>query len=549
MQAKLSRVLLWQGCITILAAGLLGLSYTLPYLNYFTILWLLPLVYAGWQNQHAVTWGWLYGVIWFGVGIAWVHISIADYGGVPLLISLSMMAILCGYLALFPALFTWLIARLRNYRLHPFVIILSTPLLWYFVEWCRSWLLTGFPWLGLGYTQYNTPLKHGFAVVGETGVAAVLILCASCLVMLAHYVCLHLSHNVKTSKSAHSTSQAPIENKLPWHLSKSLLTVFLWVIALYVFAVFKPSNTTIDADKTVKIALVQGNIPQSLRWVPEEDTRTFNTYKQLTDNVWDNDIVVWPEAAVPKLEYFAQTELQLLNQVAATTNTGLVTGIVNYDMRNEKIYNNLIVLGKHASDDHQGQYYYGDTNRFAKHHLLPIGEFIPFESWLRGLAPIFDLPMSSFTRGEYIQPNLNVNGYALLPAICFEIVFPRQLRANFTAQTDAIITVSNDAWFGDSAGPIQHMRIAQVRAMEFGIPVIRATNNGITGLIEQTGDIVASLPQFTTGVLTHTFNISQTETYYRNYGSGLFLGVHLLFWLVVLFYSLVLDLFPLRVTD
>jgi apolipoprotein N-acyltransferase len=201
---------------------------------------------------------------------------------------------------------------------------------------------------------------------------------------------------------------------------------------------------------------------------------------------------------------------------------------VNYDIRTEQIYNNLIVLGQQNDSGDLGEYYYGNNNRFAKHHLLPVGEFIPFEQWLRGLAPIFDLPMSSFTRGEYIQPNLLANNLYLLPAICFEIVFPRQIRANITPSTDTIITVSNDAWFGDSAGPIQHMRIAQVRAKEFGLPVIRATNNGITGIINGQGEIEAQIPQFTTAVLEHELSLKRYATPFKIYGNRLFISYLLL---------------------
>ena len=504
--------------ILLLCSGaLLGFSYTASYLHLFVILLLIPFAASAWTAKTPFFNGFLFGLSWFGVGISWVHVSIADYGGVPLFVSLLMMFVLCAYLALYPALFAWLVSRLRKTRLPDISIILCIPILWLFTEWCRSWMLTGFPWLGLGYTQYNTILQDGLALVGETGLAALMIFVA----FLPVYVYSQVQHNTLVKDVIHTTTPQlfPVTVLLCLPL---LYPLGLWVA--YGDDLYQPSNTP----ETKNIALVQGNIPQNLRWLPEEDERTVQKYIELTESLWQSDLIVWPEAAIPKLEYFAQSELLALNDKATHAQTALITGIVNYDIRTEQIHNNLIVLGQQDDSSDLGEYYYGNKNRFAKHHLLPIGEFIPLEQWLRGLAPIFDLPMSSFTRGEYIQPNLLANNLHLLPAICFEIVFPRQIRANITPSTDTIITVSNDAWFGDSAGPLQHMRIAQVRAKEFGLPVIRATNNGITGIINGRGEIEAQIPQFTTAVLEHELSLAHYATPFKKYGNGYFVTYLLL---------------------
>lgn len=493
--------------VPLLCSGaLLGLSYTVPYLNSIVILLLIPFAVCTWLSKTPFMTGFLFGLSWFGVGISWVHVSIADYGGVPLLVSLLMMLVLCAYLALYPALFAWLVSRSRKTKLPDITTLLMIPLFWLFTEWCRSWVLTGFPWLGLGYTQYDTMLNVTFSLVGETGLAALLMFVA----FLPVYFYTQVKSGVTNTK---------------WRLpATSLLLCLPLLYPLGLFVSFDDAKQrSTEPPETINIALVQGNIPQNLRWLPEEDERTITKYIELTDALWQNDLIVWPEAAIPKLEYFAQSELFTLNEIATNTQTALITGIVNYDIRTAQIHNNLIVLGPQNDSGKLGEYYYGNKNRFAKHHLLPIGEFIPMEQWLRGLAPIFDLPMSSFTRGEYIQPNLLANNLHLLPAICFEIVFPRQIRANITAQTDMIITVSNDAWFGDSAGPIQHMHIAQVRAKEFGLPVVRATNNGITGIINALGEIEVQLPQFTTATLEHELTLTQYATPYRIYGNSVFI--------------------------
>ena len=157
--------------------------------------------------------------------------------------------------------------------------------------------------------------------------------------------------------------------------------------------------------------------------------------------------------------------------------------------------------------------------RYHKHHLLPFGEFVPFENVLRPIAPFFNLPMSSFTPGDFIQPNIAANGKQLAPALCYEIIFNEQVRRNITDDTDFILTLSNDAWFGRSIGPLQHMEIARMRALELGKPVIRATNNGITAVTDYKGHIIAKVPQFETAVLRAEIPSIQGETPYRHLGT------------------------------
>ncbi len=449
------------------------------------------------ENKGFLT-GWLFGIGWFGVGISWVHVSIADFGGLPLIGSIAMMALLCGYLSLYPALAFYLTKRFFGASLWP----LALPFMWVLSEWLRSWMLSGFPWLSLGYSQIDSPMSGWFPVIGETGVTALIV---SLSTLLA----------VAGSK-------------------RHLLMAGLAITVTYVSGWVATGYSWVTPTRTVSMAMVQGNIAQSLRWQPEQDLPTMLKYRTLTEPLWDSDVVIWPEAAVPKLEPLAQDYLAAMDTRAAETDSALITGIVNFNWESEDAWNSMVVLGKKQPDSRSGHYRYFHHNRYAKHHLLPVGEFVPFEDLLRGLAPIFDLPMSSFARGDFQQTNIIANGVSMAPALCFEIAFPRQVRANVHDDTDAIITLSNDAWFGKSHGPAQHMQIARVRALEFGRPVIRSTNNGISGFIDHRGDLVAQLPQFEAGSLTAPVLTTTGKTPYNRFGDTLVWSLTLLMLLLAL---------------
>lgn len=396
------------------------------------------------------------------------------------------MVLLCGYLALYPMLAVKLALMLGKRHL----LAIYLPVTWLLCEWLRSWMLTGFPWLSLGYSQLDSPLAGWLPIIGETGVSALMILLSAGLV------------------------SGVIQRNI-WKPAIVLVVPLISGIVLNQIEWTKPTG------ETIRTAMVQGNIKQEVRWMPEQDLPTMQAYYDETLPFLDYDIIVWPEAAVPKLESLAQEYLHDVDQLTASNGAALITGIVNYNFESDQVYNNLIVLGQQHPGDALGHYRYGHNNRFAKHHLLPVGEFVPFESLLRGLAPIFDLPMSSFTRGDYQQRNLVANGHHIAPAICFEIAFPRQVRANLYENTQLILTVSNDAWFGRSHGPAQHMQIAQMRAKEFGLPVIRSTNNGISGFVDHRGKLVSQLPQFERA--SHTFPVALVEgsTPYRYFGDFL----------------------------
>ena len=428
--------------------------------------------------------GFSFGLGWFGFGISWVHVSIADFGGLPLIASLALMLLLVGYLALYPALSIFLAKRYQSK-----LGAIGFVVFWLLSEWLRSWVFTGFPWLSIGYTQL-TSLLNGFGpIIGEIGLQAIVLLLSVSLLYPRKRLAL---------------------------ISFIFLFNLGWALSFINWTQDNPQS-----QKEISISLVQGNIAQSVKWQPDNEMPTMMKYWQLTEPVWAlSDIVIWPEAAIPRLEVMAEDFLMHLNDTANDTNTSLITGIVDYQPDTELAYNNVIVLGKSSKDAENNPYTYKAENRYSKHHLLPIGEFVPFESILRTLAPIFDLPMSSFSRGDYIQNNLEANGIKITPAICFEIAFSQQVGDNINQDSDLILTVSNDAWFGNSHGPWQHLQIAQMRALEYAKPVVRVTNNGVTAIIDHKGNIQSQLPQNVADVLSETITLNEFSTPYKKHGNS-----------------------------
>ena len=484
-----------------------------PFSHWYLALFLPAITFHFIQNEspkNAAKYMAIFAFGWFASGISWVHVSIDQFGGLPLIISLSLMLMLCVYLSLFPTLAVYLTARFsKNRQLNLWLL----PSFWLICEFLRSVFLTGFPWLSIGYSQIDSPLATFAPLIGEVGITSLIIFINICIVKIAY--------SIKEKKL--TTIKTPIIIILFIGLINVILINLNWV---------KPNGIS------PKIALVQGNIPQSIKWAPEQEWPTMLKYLDLTRINYDADIIVWPESAIPAMEATVQDYLATVNKSALLNNNAIITGIINYNYDSKEYFNSLITLGKKQTDDQQG-YYYNHSNRYSKNHLLPIGEFVPFQEWLRPLAPFFNLPMSSFSRGDYVQNNLIANDIYLLPLLCFEIAFPHQLAANLTKQTNLILTVSNDAWFGDSHGPHQHMEIARMRALEFGRPLIRATNNGITAIIDHKGKFIARIPQFEERVLKASVPLVIGETPYSQWPKGILILMIIIPLIIIRFLNLI----------
>ncbi|OXY81721.1 apolipoprotein N-acyltransferase [Oceanimonas doudoroffii] len=409
-------------------------------------------------------------------GLWWIHNSMTIFGGLPLPVAFVLVALLAAYLSLYTSLALWLA--------HRFVASPRARLLWVLpvlligADWLRGWMLTGFPWLWFGYSQLDGPLAGLAPILGVQGISWLLLFSAAALWRLG--------------------------NGLRWRAAA--FAVVLWGLG-----VASQQLQWVSPTQTLRVALVQGNIEQSLKWIPGQLEHSLKRYLDLTRPALHADLVIWPESALPASEQQLAPWLEQVDKLMAERNQSLITGLVSRPAAGE-VYNAVLGLGN-------GRYQPGQGNRYYKQQLVPIGEFVPLGDLLRPLAPFFNLPMSSFSRGESGQADIHAAGRDLSVAICYEVAFPGLVRANMKPTTDFLLTVSNDTWFGRSIGPWQHQQIARMRALELGRPMIRATNNGVTLVTDEKGRMSASLPQFEQGVLTAEVTGMTGLTPYARFGN------------------------------
>lgn len=445
------------------------------------------------QSLKQAFWrGFLFGIGFFSVGVSWVYISIHRFGHSSIPVSFLLTALFILFLALFYALISYSLQRFFQ-GTTPHKCLIAFPCLWVFSEWLRSHLWVGFPWLLLGYSQTETWLAAYAPIIGVYGLSFLLALSAGLIVYAWHH--------------RHYTQTA---------LLSFVLLASLWIAGFFLHSV----KWTHNSGSPLQAALIQGNTDQDEQWTPEAFARILATYTRLTRAHWASDIIVWPENALPTPLHYVKNIIDSLHKEARQQNTTLIMGLP-IAAGQDRFYNAAIARGLGS-----GTYY--------KHHLVPFGEYIPFEHTLRGLIHFFDLPMSNFIAGPARQPLLISRGLKIALLICYEIAYAQTLRTDLP-DANMLVTLNNDAWFGDSLAPAQHVQMAQMRSLQTGRYQLLAANTGISAIIAPDGRIVASMPQFKSGVVSGEFYRRTGATPWVRMGNNTIMMICLLLFIMACF--------------
>lgn len=429
-------------------------------------------------QQQTVMVGYFYGLGFFGVGVSWVFNSIYEFGqaAVPVAVIITLGFVLI--LSCYPALVAWCFNFWRRKGLRGNTIFIL-PALWVLSEWLRAWVLTGFPWMQMGYSQLHTPLSGMAPILGALGVS-----------WLVATIAILLARSVMPS---------------PWSRYRYLLLI-VGVVGIGLVTSFL--DQTRVAGESVRVTLVQGNIAQENKWEPDWLRPTIDRYTEHTLAHLDSRLVVWPEVALPGYHQQFETVLQPLVAKAAASGTSIITGTLTAE--DNKAYNSVVLLSETPATE---------ASIYRKRHLVPFGEYLPFADLIKVFGSLVVLPAGNMGAGQ--QANIIFDGdLKIASSICYEDAYGNEM-ADMLPEANVLLNVSNDAWFGDSFAPHQHLEIAQMRALELGREMMRANNTGITAFIDHRGKVRQRAAQFEVVAISDTITPRAGRTLYvlwENYG-------------------------------
>ncbi|QDX82995.1 apolipoprotein N-acyltransferase [Denitratisoma sp. DHT3] len=446
----------------------------------FTLAGLFALWRRAGSARSAALLGLAWGLGFFLVGVSWVYVSLHDVGGMAAPLAAVATLLFCAVLALFPALVGYGYGRLRTRQPLPDALLLTG--LWTLGEWLRGWIFTGFPWLALGYSQTPPSPLAGFApILGVYGVGAIVALMAA----------------LAAPGLDRAAAQPPHRLTLPL-----MLALIVGGAALRLVPWSHPVGAPLD------VALLQGNVPQSIKWNPEQLPLSLERYRRLAA-AHPAQLTVLPETAIPL--FLDQIPLDYLTALAGKGELLLGTAL---RQAGGGYVNGAVALTPG-----------GGLQTYAKRHLVPFGEYVPPGfAWFFGLVRI---PLSDFSAGPPRQPPLTIGGQRVAPNICYEDLFGEEILRALPAAT-LLINLSNTAWFGDSLTQPQHLQISRLRALETARPMLRATNTGMTAAIAPDGRVTAVLPAFRTDALVVSVQGHAGITPYMRHGNKAAVGLALL---------------------
>ncbi len=468
-------------------SGLL-LTAGLPDWDLFPVAWcaLVPLFLAvrGRSPRQAFGWGYLCGMVHFLTTLYWIRHVIFYYGGLAAPLAIGVLVLLCGYLALYPAVFAWVAQRWEG---RPALWVLGLPVVWVTLEWIRAHALTGFPWANLGYTQ--TRFSTLVQVADVTGVYGI-----SCLLVLANTVLMSVL----------------------WRRpSRAGVIVFALCFggALF-YGVWRLDQVheRQEGFQSWTAAVVQGNIDQSLKWDPAFQQETLRRYRELSLTAAAQnpspDLIVWPETSVP---FFYDREVKLtgqLNEMLKEIGRPVLFGspAITREEGEVRLQNRAYLV------DAEGL----NLGSYAKRHLVPFGEYVPLKKLLFFVNRLVQAA-GDFVPGRDSSP-LVWGDRRLGALICYEGIFPALARQTVQRGASALVIITNDAWYGPTSAPYQHLEMARWRAIEFRIPVLRAANTGVSAIFDITGRECGRIPLDEAGQLVCSVRSGPMETFYGRWG-------------------------------
>jgi len=411
-------------------------------------------------NPRRAAWsGFWFGAGTFAFGTWWLYISIHDVAQAPIVLALglvlALVLIMAAYHALLGFLAAWALPASGPWRW-----LVGLPALWLLIEWWRGWFVSGFPWLSLGYSQTDTVLAGFAPVLGVYGLSALLLIGSGALVAL-----LRGTRAVKLLAAALLL--------LPWPLGAALQRV----------------NWTQPQGPPISVAILQGAVPQDLKWQEDNVDPTRELYTRLNTEALGARLIIWPEAALTQLANEIPRYLGQQYSQARLHGSDIVMGILRVDEK-DRYYNSILTMADKVSF-------------YDKHHLVPFAEFFPVPGFIRSWLEFMNLPYSDFTPGPAIQPTVAAGGTRLALGICYEDAYG-SLNLPALASAGLLVNVTNDAWFGHSWARHQHFQIARMRAIEAQRPLLRAGNDGISALVGAHGEVLGEAEQFKPTVLRGT---------------------------------------------
>ena len=458
------------GAFALGAASVAGFAplylYPLPFLT----LAALFLLWRGARSpKRAATIGWWFGLGFFLVGVSWVYVSLNTFGAMPAPLAAFFTLLFCAFLALFPAMSGYVFAALRAPMWMKLTIV--APAAWTLSEWVRGWIFTGFPWLSVGYSQIPGSALAGYAPIGGLFALSLATLVSAGLIAIVGTALL----------DARRARGAPRVNRFAAPVGVLLV---LWLAGFGL----KQITWTSPHGEPTEVTLLQGNIPQEIKWTAEGLRTTLKRYRDLA-LASKAKLIVFPETAIPL--FLRDIPADYLAEIAdhARHNGGDALIGVPEQLPSGNYYNTVISLG------------ISPIQVYRKSHLVPFGEYIPLRPVLGWIVGVLAIPLQDFSRGGLDQRPLEVGGQRVALNICYEDAFGEEIIRQLPEAT-MLVNVSNVAWFGRSVAPYQHLQISQARAIETGRYMLRATNTGMTGVIDTRGRIVEAATEFTTAAVT-----------------------------------------------